>query len=103
MVHLKHERGRHSSLKMFCITRVPFTPLSRAISHRRHHDVWVAMWAAGAADVRELDVDAKRFLKSDRKMYSLLFLTMFGAFSGSERHLARTQCPTQILTYGIVE
>ena len=76
---------------MFCITRMPFTPLSRAISHRRHHDVWVAMWAAGAADVRELDVDAKRFLKSESKMYSLLFLTMFGAFSGSERHLARTQ------------
>ena len=58
---------------MFCITRLPFTPLSRAISHRRRHDVWVAMWAAGAADVRELDVDAKRFLKSERKMYSLLF------------------------------
>ena len=91
MVHLKHEQGRHSSLKMFCITRVPFTPLSRAISYRCRHDVWVAMWAAGAADVRELDVDAKRFLKSERKMYSLLFLTMFGAFSGSERHLARTQ------------
>ena len=74
---------------MFCITRVPFTPLSRAISHRRRHDVWVAMWAAGAADVRELDVDAKRFLKSERKMYSLLFLTMFGAFSGFERRIMR--------------
>ena len=89
--HLKHELGRQSSLKMVCITRVPLTPLSRATSHRRRHDVWEAIRAAGAADVGRLDVEDKSILKSECKMSSLLLLIMSGAFTGFERHLARTQ------------
>ena len=53
--------------------------------------MWEAMRAAGAADDEQSEEADNNILRSERRMLSLLDLTISGAFSVSDRHLARTQ------------
>ena len=86
--------GLLSSLSSACRPRVPFTPLSSAISQRRHQDVVCATAATSLAVLCERECSMSSW-KSLLIKFDLFSVTMDEALLGSLRHLVRTLVPRE--------